>query len=334
MRVRIALLFVLISSLAKAQPSADIVEYINNYKQLAMQEMKRTGIPAAVKLAQGVHETYAGKSDLVVMSNNHFGIKCKAEWTGKKVYHDDDSRGECFRKYDSAADSYRDHSNFLKSSDRYSFLFRLDPTDYKAWATGLKKAGYATNPKYAPIIIKIIEDYNLEQYTLIAMGRMSPSDEVVAQVLMPATNTPDVKVPWVMEPEQPALEVPPPVEAMYPPGEFVINNTRVIFAKEGVSLLSVAQQYDIPLSRLIEFNELGGKEVLSKDQLVYLQRKRKTGMNEYHVVTSGESLYDICQQEAMRLESLLEFNHLQKFMQPAVGEKLYLHTSAPIRPKL
>lgn len=335
MRVRIVLLFMLISSLAKAQPSADIVEYINNYKQLAMQEMKRTGIPAAIKLAQGIHETYAGKSDLVLMSNNHFGIKCKAEWTGRKVYHDDDSRGECFRKYDSAADSYRDHSNFLKGSDRYASLFRLDPTDYKSWAIGLKKAGYATNPKYAPIIIKLIEDYNLEQYTLIAMGKMMPSEEIVAQVLMPATNTPDVKLPVTMEAEEPALEVPPPPNSpSYPGGEFTINNTRVLFAKQGTSILSLAQQYDIPLSRLLEFNELGGVEILDKDQLVYLQRKRKTGMNEFHVVASGESLYDICQQEAMRLESLLEFNHLQKTMQPAVGEKLYLHTSAPSRPKL
>jgi LysM repeat protein len=164
---------------------------------------------------------------------------------------------------------------------------------------------------------------------------MMPSEEIVAQVLMPATNTPDVKLPVTMEAEEPALEVPPPPNSpSYPGGEFTINNTRVIFAKQGTSILSVAQQYDIPLSRLLEFNELGGVEILDKDQLVYLQRKRKTGMNEFHVVASGESLYDICQQEAMRLESLLEFNHLQKTMQPAVGEKLYLHTSAPSRPKL
>jgi hypothetical protein len=333
MRVRIVLCLMLLSSLAKAQPSADIVEYINNYKHLAMQEMKRTGIPAAITLGQGIHETSAGKSDLVIKSNNHFGIKCKAEWTGMKVYHDDDSRGECFRRYDSAAQSYKDHSNFLRGSDRYAFLFRLDPTDYKGWAAGLKKAGYATNPKYAPIIIKLIEDYNLEQYTLIAMGKLLPSDEIIAQVPLPAANTPDAKLFIQMEPEEPANAIPgPPVT--YPAGEFTINNTRVIFSKEGTSLLSLAQQFDIPLSRLLEFNELQGLEVLEKDQLVYLQRKRRTGMNEFHVVANGESLYDICQAEAIRLDSLLEFNHLQKTMQPAVGEKLYLHASAPGRPKL
>src|SRR5438105_2956258 len=137
MRVFTALFFLLSSLAVAAQPSTDIVDYINTYKQLAMQEMQRTGIPASITLAQGIHETYAGKSELVLKSNNHFGIKCKAYWTGKKVYHDDDARGECFRKYDEPSQSYRDHSDFLKAGERYGFLFRLDPEDYKSWADGL-----------------------------------------------------------------------------------------------------------------------------------------------------------------------------------------------------
>jgi LysM repeat protein len=326
----------LMAGLAKAQPTADIIEYINTYKKLAMDEMQRSGVPAAVKLAQGIHETQAGKSDLVQKSNNHFGIKCKAVWTGDRVFHDDDSRGECFRKYGQAADSYRDHSDFLRASDRYDFLFRLDPTDYKAWAFGLKRAGYATNPKYAPIIIKLIEDYNLEQYTLIAMGKMKPEEEVVLQMPRPATDLPVPVLPLPDTAEataQPAEAIPLPVIS-YPSGEFSINNTRVIFARQGTTLLSVAQEYDIALSRLLEFNELDNRETLETDQLIYLQRKRKTGSNEYHVVAPGESLYDICQKEAIRLDMLLDYNHLQRSMRPAVGEKLYLQGTSPSRPKL
>src|SRR5215467_1623901 len=163
---------------SQAQSSTDILAYISRYKDLAISEMKRTGIPAAITLAQGIHETEAGTSDLVKRSNNHFGIKCKENWTGQSVSHDDDARGECFRKYAAPEESYRDHSDFLKSRPNYASLFKLDPTDYEAWAFGLKKAGYATNPKYAQVLIKLIRDYNLQDYTLIALGKMKEGDDV------------------------------------------------------------------------------------------------------------------------------------------------------------
>jgi LysM repeat protein len=283
-------------------------------------------VPASITLAQGIHETYAGKSELVLKSNNHFGIKCKEYWTGKKVYHDDDARGECFRKYDEPSQSYRDHSDFLRGGERYAFLFRLDPEDYKAWAQGLKKAGYATNPRYAPIIIKLIEDYNLEQYTLIAMGKMAPEDEIIAVAPKPATEIP-ADISAFVKQEDPLLEIPPPPAINYPVGEFTINNTRVIYAKQGTALLAIAQQYDIPLSKLLEYNDMENEEVLVKNQLVYLQKKRRTGSNEVHIVAQGETLHDISQAEAIRLENLLEYNKLQKSVQPAVGEKLYLQAS-------
>ncbi|MFT4024513.1 MAG: glucosaminidase domain-containing protein [Flavihumibacter sp.] len=130
---------------AAAQPAAVINDYINTYRHLAIEEMKRTGVPASITLAQGIHETEAGRSELVRKSNNHFGIKCKSTWVGEKVYHDDDAEGECFRSYNDPAVSYRDHSDFLRAGARYASLFKLDPTDYKGWAHGLKKAGYATN---------------------------------------------------------------------------------------------------------------------------------------------------------------------------------------------
>ena len=158
------ILFLLQSAVSlKAQelPNENILRYIETYAPLALKEMNRTGVPAAIKLAQGILETNAGQSELVSKSNNHFGIKCKSTWTGDKVYHDDDAAGECFRKYASAEDSYLDHSDYLKSQPRYAFLFDYDQDDYAAWAWGLKKAGYATNPVYAQSLIKYIETYRL-----------------------------------------------------------------------------------------------------------------------------------------------------------------------------
>src|ERR1022692_3656457 len=149
-----AILF--ISKISVAQNAEDIVNYINAYKDIAISEMQRSGIPSAIILAQGIHETEAGTSELVRKSNNHFGIKCKDTWTGSVVYHEDDARGECFRSYGSPLDSYKDHSDFLRNSARYAFLFKIDPADYSSWAHGLKKAGYATNKKYPQILIKLI----------------------------------------------------------------------------------------------------------------------------------------------------------------------------------
>ncbi len=334
MKKVVIILSLFVSLTTVAQPAGDIVEYINDYKQLAIDEMQRTGVPASIKLAQGIHETYAGKSDLVLKSKNHFGIKCKAAWTGNKVYHDDDARGECFRSYNSSRDSYMDHSNFLKGSERYSTLFQLDPTDYRAWAFGLKKAGYATNSKYSQIIIKLIEDYNLQQYSLIALGRLQPSEEI-----MTGSGNKEVytSAPVINEPVA-VLELPKevPLETVrnYPQGEFSINNTRVIFAKSGSSLLGIAQQYDISLGRLLDFNDIKGKDVLEKNQLVFLQRKRKVSVNEFHIVRLGETLYDISQEEGIRLESLAGYNHLKPHMIPAPGQKLNLQFKAPSRPTL
>ena len=171
----------IISISVKAQPAEAIIAYISKYKDLAIAEMQRSGVPASITLAQGIHETFAGQSVLVQKSNNHFGIKCKNNWVGKSVSHDDDARGECFRAYNAAEDSYRDHSDFLKNSPRYAFLFKYDPTDYESWAYGLKKAGYATNPKYSQVLIKLIRDYNLQDYTLLALGKTVKQPEMVVK---------------------------------------------------------------------------------------------------------------------------------------------------------
>lgn len=318
---------------AIAQDRATIEVYIATYKELAIEEMQRTGVPAAIKLAQGIHETTAGTSDLVKRSNNHFGIKCKSNWTGESVSHTDDAPNECFRKYPEAAQSYRDHSDFLKNNSRYASLFTLNPEDYKGWAYGLKKAGYATNPRYPVVIIKLVEDYHLQDYTLIALGKKQRSEEEIAQLAAQDRPLPVTAAAPVLPSTTAVQEVKKPT-INYPTGEFRINETKVVFLTAGTPLLSIAQQYDIPLKRLFEFNDMDEMESLPQDQLVFLQRKRRTGAQEYHIVASGESLHSISQQEGIRLEALLELNHLAGLMQPAAGEQLYLRRKAPARPRL
>ncbi len=322
-RLIIILLLPVLALKVWAQKSEDILNYIAAYKELAISEMKRTGVPASIKLAQGIHETEAGRSNLVTRSNNHFGIKCKTGWAGDKVYHDDDARGECFRSYVKPEDSYMDHSDFLRKSQRYKFLFDLDPTDYEGWAYGLKTAGYATNIRYSQLLIRLIENYNLQDYSLIALGKMN-DDRTLAVIPKPDAGE--------ILPEGPK---PVPAPPSYPAGQFTINKTKVVYAKSNTAWLSLAVQYDIPLSRLWDFNDLEqDDDILRSPQLVYLQLKRKVGATEFHTVQNGETVYDICQAEGIRLESLLELNQLSGDMQPADGEKLFLQYAASARPVL
>ena len=348
---KLKILFLLFASFAFrnsfAQQDPVVIDYINKYKDLAIAEMQRTGIPASIKLAQGIHETSAGTSDLVKRSNNHFGLKCKAEWTGMTVKHTDDAPNECFRKYESPLDSYKDQSNYLKGAPRYASLFTLDPTDYKAWAFGLKKAGYATNPKYSQVLIKLIEDYDLQDYTMIALGKLKHGQETLAKNEIKSEN----KNAGMTQAEKPVVMQPAPEVVVYtkketkkeavvekkpdyPDGEFKINETKVIYAKKGTSYLSIAEKYAMPLARIFEFNEMKVQEVVDKDQLIYIMRKRKVGLNDQHIVKPGETLADIAQTEALRMESLLEYNFLQPNMQPAVGSVLYLRAKGPGMPAL
>jgi hypothetical protein len=331
--VRFLLIFLLLAAgiTGRAQGNETILNYIDSYKEVAVAEMQRSGVPASITLAQGIHETMAGTSVLVRKSNNHFGIKCNTGWTGESVSHDDDRRGECFRKYDDPLQSYRDHSDFLKNRPRYAFLFQIDPLDYEDWARGLKKAGYATNPKYPQILIKLIEDYHLQDYTLIAMGKMEAGQEMIAKN-RPASNSQVTQVSQTrQETVQPVAEK---EKINYPSGEFRINETRVVFVPRNTPLLSIAKQYHVPLARIFEFNEMPETEELQNDQLIYLQRKRKTGVNEFHIVKPGETLAHIASVECIRMEVLLELNYLNASARPAVGEQLYLHKKAPAMPKL
>ena len=328
------LLFLLVIGItARAQKQEAVTNYISKYNELAIAEMKRTGVPAAITLAQGIHESGAGKSELASASNNHFGIKCKSNWTGESVKHDDDAKAECFRKYPAVEDSYKDHSDFLKNGQRYASLFSLDPTDYQGWANGLKKAGYATNPKYPQVLIKLIEDYDLQNYTLVALGKVVGNNEPMAGRIRPEPGSTGTTTP-VATIETDNVQDAPKEIITYPAGEFKINETKVVFARKGTSYLSIAKQFDVDLSKIFEFNEIPRAEMTDKDQLVYLQRKRKTGNSEFHIVQPGETLQAIAQLEAIRVESLRELNWLKKEEMPAIGEKLSLKAKSSSVPKL
>jgi LysM repeat protein len=307
-----------------AQPADLVLAYIDNYKDLAIAEMQRTGVPASITLAQGIYESTAGTSELVMQSNNHFGIKWKPNWTGDFVLHDDDHKNEKFRKYVAAADSYKDHSDFLRNSTRYAFLFSLDPTDYSGWAYGLKKAGYATSPKYPQALVKLIEDYHLQDYTLIALGKV-PSDP--NGMVMSTTTSNDNNS--ILQ-----AAVITGGKKAYPEIQFRINNAKVIFAKSGTSYLSIAKRYDVDLSKIFEYNEIPASDIIDHDQLISLQRKNKTGKTEFHIVTEGESLYDISQKEGIRMDCLLDLNGLKIGDRPVAGEQLNLKKKSNSTPRI
>ena len=343
--VFITLFFLLLK--LSAQTDAAVQQYIDKYKEIAINEEIRTGVPAAITLAQGIFESLAGQSDLAIASNNHFGIKCKETWTGAKVYHDDDARGECFRKYASVEESYRDHSDFLRTRPHYAFLFTLDPTDYSAWAHGLKKAGYATNPAYAKAIIKKIEDNELQQYTLIALQKSGSTNEDLAvnnSISKPVMNTvitslPDVSA--IKTEEKPVIKEVVLIEyngeADYPQGMFINNQTRVIYAGSGTSLFALASNNKIALEKLLQFNEINNTtDILTSGQLIYLEQKPKKSNNkDFHIVANEETIEAIAQKEGVQLESLMDYNKIQKGLQPAVGEKVYLKPGRqPYYPKL
>jgi LysM repeat protein len=250
-------------------------------------------VPASITLAQGILETESGNSDLVKKSNNHFGIKCKNTWTGETVYHDDDARGECFRKYNSAGESYRDHSNFLRGREHYAFLFDLDPSDYKAWAYGLKKAGYATNPKYPEILIKNIEENNLNQFSLDAISEMPKLDR--------SKYTDDVTI----ENREEENNIKPSTE----PVKF--NGLKAVYSQAGTSLLAIAIKYNIDLSMLLLYNDLTNDGLLEQDAWVYLEKKHTKANRDKYKATENQSIYEIAQLNGIQLPVLLELNKLK-----------------------
>ena len=285
-------------------------EYINKYKDIAIREMFRTGVPASIKLAQGLLESESGNGELCKRSYNHFGIKCKSNWTGDSVFHDDDEKGECFRKYNNAEESYRDHSNFLRGSDRYASLFQLSPTDYKGWAYGLKKAGYATNPKYPQILLYQIEKYNLHEFDLV-----KDTDNLEA-IAVEDANVPE---PIISKNED-------------QPYDYKVKTKRngivAVYAPKGTSTLAIAMYYNISLSKLLDNNDMDNDGILKSDSWIYLEKKNKESNQPTHIVQEGETMFEISQNHGVQLQKLLDYNSLDKNSKLNSGTQIKLQPDA------
>lgn len=281
--------FISVPVLGQMKWNQQYQQYFDQYKDLAIQQMKRYHIPASITLAQGVLESGAGKSILATKGNNHFGIKCHG-WTGSAIYKDDDERNECFRAYDNAYDSYEDHSRFLTTSNRYSSLFQLKQTDYKGWAYGLKSCGYATNPRYAIQLIDIIQLYKLYEYD-------------------------DGKGGGKTVPGQ-----------MYGHRVYEFNQNYYVIANAGDTYQSIGDDMGVSYKKLAKYNENERDARLEEGDFVWLQKKRRNAPKEYknrpHTVEDGESMYTISQRYGIRLKCLYKMNELPPDYQIKVGDVL------------
>lgn len=276
------LLFAVLGTVsAQLKKNKAYTDYFNQWAEVAMQQMIQYRIPASITLAQGVLESAAGKSELALKANNHFGIKCNNGWTGRRSYHDDDERGECFRAYDNAYQSYVDHSVFLSTSQRYRRLFDLKRTDYKGWAKGLKACGYATSPTYATKLIEIIETYQLHQYDT---GKEFTKRE---NVLMQQGEMRHI---------------------------FTFNKNYYVRARRGDTFRRIAEDVDISYRKLARYNERNKNDVLAEGEIIWLQKKAKKApkafKNKPHRVELGESMYSISQRYGIRVKYLYKMNGL------------------------
>lgn len=271
------LLCICYTSIVWAQSrNSEYEAYIQKYKATAIQNMKDYRIPASITLAQGLLESGAGKSRLATKANNHFGIKCGSDWRGRTIYHDDDLKGECFRSYKSAHESFEDHGKFLRGKSRYAALFNLSITDYKGWAKGLKSAGYATNPNYAPMLINIIELYQLYQYDKSGGKTNTPVYATAHQV-------------------------------------FIANKLYYTRTKRGDTFKALAKEMGVSKRKLIKYNDLYKDYELQDNDILYLQKKHRKALKDHivHVVRQGESMHSISQMYGIRLKNLYKLNKMK-----------------------
>ncbi|MEA1876670.1 MAG: glucosaminidase domain-containing protein [Bacteroidota bacterium] len=278
-------------------------DYIKKYADLAVEEMKKSGIPASITMAQALLESNNGISDLAFTARNHFGIKCHKTWTGRRFYYDDDNRHDCFRVYKKVKDSYRDHSLFLMTRPRYASLFELDPKDYKAWARGLKAAGYATNPKYADMLITIVEDNNLDRLdSWIPLSRTRKADLV---------STPK---PTTLPESIPELPI------------YTRNRIKFVVADSDDTVEKLTAELNKFRWEIRKYNEIPRRGEIQTGQIVYLQPKRNKAARGFdiHWVQEGDSWYSIAQHYGIKLKRLYKRNHVQPGTQVEIGEKVYL----------
>ncbi len=296
----ILLLCFILQTLSAQRRNSAYQTYIKEYADLAVEQMKKHKIPASITLAQGLLESGAGRSSLARKSNNHFGIKCHSDWRGKKTYHDDDAPKECFRVYSSVKDSYDDHSQFLKRGARYAFLFELKITDYKGWARGLKKAGYATDRSYANRLITIIEDYELYKYDNQGMSKREAR----------RWEKELKKKPWLANPHQ----------------VYIANGLAYVVARDGDTFQLLGGEFGIKWKKLVRYNDLHQDYTLEEGDIVYLKQKNKKASKAYetYVVRDGDSMHSIAQKFGIRLGNLYKMNKKNGEYVPEVGDELRL----------
>ena len=307
-----SLLFLIIftSIFSFAQPPNKKItkeEYIEQHKIDAVKDMLKTGVPASITLSQALLESDNGNSELAQNANNHFGVKCH-DWTGKKYYYDDDKKHECFRKYGNILESYDDHSVFLKTRSRYSFLFDIPRTDYKNWAKGLKKAGYATAPDYAERLIKIIEENKLYE--------LDKLDKVSSIKPKPTTITP-IETPSTVAEQRVLLN----------------NDVKYVITRKGDTYLKIAKRNEMVLWQIFKYNEITQDTPCQEGKIIYLQPKRRKAVQEFHYVKKGETMYSISQLYAVKQKFLYRKNRMDEGQEPAIGQKLWLKHKKPKQEK-
>jgi LysM repeat protein len=304
-----------------------VEEYIATYKDIAIQEMERSGIPASITLAQGIHESAFGNSTLAKKANNHFGIKCASDWDGKTYYKwDDDANKSCFRVYKNAMTSYIDHTELLLKRSRYAFLFKYDRKDYKSWAKGLRKAGYATDPNYPNKLIHTIEKNNLAQY-----------DKQTGTLVFDPKVDPELKdIPLFDGEDGYRTKEKSFLFTSYKSGFDRQNGATYAKAKKGESALAAAKRFGIPYRRFLKFNDLEDGDQLIAYQYIYLQPKKSKyrGQQAFHKVKNDETMYEIAQYYGIKLDQLIRKNLLEKGQEPLNGEMILLKDKAVRKPKL
>lgn len=311
-------------------------EYIAAYKDLAISEMIRTGVPASITLAQGMLESDYGRSTLARLGNNHFGIKCHKEWTGQTIRQHDDRRNECFRKYSRPEDSFYDHSEFLKSGSRYRFLFDLNALDYKAWARGLKKAGYATNPDYANLLIRKIEENQLYNFdSNYSASVVKPSESAKPKEIKEGsekTNSESV----VAGATAPQATQGKPItfgEVMAKVPRIMENNrVRYIVVRDGETREKIEKEFQLMKWELARFNDFDDNFSLVAGQILYLDPKKDKAVPgiSFHTAAEGETMHSISQKYAIKLRSLLEMNRMESGSKPEAGQKIWLQEIKPV----
>ena len=297
-----------VSVVAKERQTRE--EYVEKYKAIAIAHMERYGIPASITMAQGILESDSGNSRLSRSSNNHFGIKCKKSWTGERVYHDDDAKGECFRAYPSVEASYQDHADFLDQSPRYDSLFAYSADDYRSWARGLKACGYATAPDYAERLVKIIESMKL--YLLDKEN----GNKIYAAAKSAAANT---EAWWESNIATSDEQINPnafrvTVNSHKGYGVYRSNHTFYVVAKEGDTFESVGEIFDISPKMLRKFNDVPKDGKLAKGDIVYIERKKTQWLGNVmqHKVVRDENIYSLSQAYGIRLKSLKKLNRMRE----------------------